>query len=204
MTGIKICGLARRQDVELCAGLGAEFLGFNFSAESPRRIGLEEVRSAVSAAGSARRVGVFVSESAVFIREAIEAGSLQLLQFHRDLSAADFEFGLPVVAVCRIGNGEPRWPAQPLLSRCRALLLDTADESQSGGTGVAFDWSRLDGRVLPVSRWLAGGLRAENVDAAIRRVRPEVVDVASGVEISPGVKDPDKLKKFFGAVRRVA
>jgi phosphoribosylanthranilate isomerase len=201
---VKVCGLSRPEDVELCAGLGAEFLGFNFSAESPRRIGLEQVSRAVCAGGSARRVGVFVSETAGFIREAIEAGRLQLLQFHRELSAADFEFGLPVVAVCRVGSDDPRLPAEALLSRCRALLFDTADPSKVGGTGAAFDWGKLEGRHLSRCRWLAGGLRAENVEAAIRLVRPEVVDVASGVEISPGVKDHEQLKRFFDAVRRAA
>lgn len=204
MTGVKICGLSRREDVELSVELGAAYLGFNFSAESPRRIDPETARRLLPACGEVRRVGVFVAESPRFIREAIEAGGLGLLQFHRELAPADFDFGLPVVAVCRIGEEEPNWPADALLSRCRALLFDTADRTLPGGTGASFDWSRLDGRSVPTRRWLAGGLGAANVEAAIRRVRPEVVDVASGVEASPGVKDREKLKKFFEAVNRAA
>ncbi len=202
MTEVKICGLTRPADVALAVELGAAYLGFNASARSRRRVDLGRAGELVRESGKARRVGVFVDESADDVRRAIGALSLDLLQFHRDLRADDLDFGLPVVAVCHVAGGAARLPDPALLSRCGALLFDTADPTRPGGTGVRFDWGLLERFSVPVPRWVAGGLRADNVREAITRTRPDVVDVASGVEESPGVKDRGKLEAFFRAVRQ--
>jgi phosphoribosylanthranilate isomerase len=202
--GVKVCGLTRVEDVALADSLGAQFVGFNFSSGSPRRVDPGRARELASAAGNARRVGIFVGESPEEIRRAIDAAGLDLIQVHRDVAAGDFEHGVPVVAVCRVFGGAARWPDEPLLARSLAILFDTGDPERHGGTGRPFDWRMIEGRAIPVPVWLAGGLTAANVGEAIRRVRPAVVDVASGVESSPGVKDAGRLREFFEAVADAA
>jgi phosphoribosylanthranilate isomerase len=200
MTRIKICGLTRAEDVALCAALGADYVGFNFSARSPRQIAAASAPALLAASGGVWRVGVFVDEDRDAVSRAIEALRLDLLQFHRAIREEDFGFDLPVIGVRRVFGSEV--PDEgPLLSRCHAVLFDTGRNDAAGGTGETFDWS-----VLPRSRGgapagLAGGLTADNVGAAIRATRPFLVDTASGVESSPGVKDSGRLRAFFVAVR---
>ncbi len=202
MTGVKICGLTRPGDVALAAALGASHVGFNCSPRSPRRADLRIAAELARESGNAKRVGVFVDETAEEIRRAVDALRLDFLQIHRALRASDLDHGLPVVAVARVDGEAAEVPETALLRRCRAILFDTADPGRPGGTGNSFDWRLLERMTFPVPMWLAGGLRADNVGEAILRGRPEVVDVASGVESSPGVKDKAKLEAFFLAARR--
>ena len=201
MTQVKICGLTRPQDVELACALGAAYVGLNFAFVSPRRVTAEAARELVASVPSGvARVGVFVGETPEQIREAIEAASLDLVQVHRALREEDLRLPRPVIAVVRVEDGAAAAPVG-LLPRCRALLFDAAAGDLAGGSGKPFDWSALDGTRWPVPVILAGGLTAENVGAGIARVRPAAVDVASGVESAPGVKDAGKLRRFFEAVK---
>jgi phosphoribosylanthranilate isomerase len=204
MTEVKICGLTRRDDVDLACALGAAYVGFNFASVSPRRVSLGTARELSRAARpGVARVGVFVSETREEILAAIEAAGLDLVQIHRPLRAGDVhEMPRPVIAVERVSDRGVEDAPSELLSRCRSVLLDTAG-GLPGGTGVAFDWDILAGRAWPVPLILAGGLDPDNVAQAITRVRPAAVDVASGVESSPGVKDEAKMQLFFRAVSRV-
>lgn len=204
MTDVKICGLTRPEDVELACSLGAAYVGFAFAAGSPRRVSLETARELASVtAPGVLRVGVFIDESPSRISEAIDAGRLDLLQIHRTLRPDDLDRAArPVIAVARVLVAAPEVPPEHLLARCRALLFDTAYAGRLGGTGRSFDWSLLEKRSWPVPVFLAGGLNASNVFDAIGKVRPAVVDVASGVEHSPGVKDRPRLRRFFEEVRR--
>ena len=107
---------------------------------------------------------------------------------------------LPVIAVVGVsGNGADAAPPD-LLARCRSVLCDTALPGRTGGTGKTFDWAVLEGKTWPVPVILAGGLDAGNVAEAIARVHPSAVDVASGVESAPGIKDEVKMRLFFDAV----
>ena len=202
MTDVKVCGLTRPQDVELACALGAAYVGFNFAAVSPRRVSLETARELARASGSGvTRVGVFVHESREEIEEAIEAAALDLVQIHRPLAAEDLDrMPRPVIAVARVSSAGVEAAPAGLLARCRSVLLDTASDLP-GGTGVPFDWSVLAGQTWSVPLILAGGLNSENVGDAIARVRPSAVDVASGVESSPGIKDERRMENFFEAVR---
>ena len=203
MTEVKICGLTRESDVEAACSLGAAYLGFNFSATSLRRVTPERARDlAAAVSGAARRVGVFVEEGYSEIENAIEAASLDLVQLHRTLRAEDLQrIPRPVLAVAHAGR-EEEIPPGTLLDRCAGILFDTDAAGVAGGTGIPFDWYLVEGRTWPVPLFVSGGLRPENVAESIRRTRPTAVDVASGVESSPGVKDRDRMRRFFDAVRK--
>ncbi|HEY3172584.1 MAG TPA: N-(5'-phosphoribosyl)anthranilate isomerase [Thermoanaerobaculia bacterium] len=203
MTEVKVCGLTREEDVLAACALGAAYVGFNFSDLSTRRVTPEIARRlAAAATRGVRRVGVFVGESYPAIAEAIAAASLDLVQIHRPLCEEDLEcVPRPVLAVAHAGR-EGEIPPGPLLDRCAGILFDTSVSGVPGGTGVPFDWSVLEGRRWPVPLFVSGGLRSENVGESIRRTRPDVVDVASGIESAPGAKDRGRMLRFFEAVRR--
>src|ERR1700693_3773710 len=149
MTDIKICGLTRREDVDLACALGAAYVGFNFASVSPRRVSLETARdlSRATRPGVAR-VGVFVHETRGEILEAIEAAGLDFIQIHRSLAAEDLdEMPLPVIAVERVSSRGIEAAPPALLARCRSVLLDTGG-GRPGGTGTAVDSSVLAGMTL--------------------------------------------------------
>ena len=203
MTDVKICGLTRIEDVESACALGAAYIGFNFSSMSPRRVTPEVARRLAGACREGvQRVGVFVDETYQEIAEAIEAASLDVVQIHRTLRQTDLErLSGRILAVAHAGREEEIPPAK-LLERCAGILFDTgAPERGPGGTGVPFEWSLLEHRRWPVPLFVSGGLSPENVAESIRRTRPSAVDVASGVEVSPGVKDRLRMRRFFDAVR---
>lgn len=204
MTGIKICGLTRASDVDLACSLGAAYVGFNFSRLSPRRVTLDRARElALATRPGVSRVGVFVRENAGEIVAAAEAARLDFVQIHRPITERDLlQSSLPVIAVVGVSTNGADTVASDLLKRCRSVLCDASRPGQPGGTGTVFDWNHLAGKTWPVPLILAGGLTPENVAEAIARVRPFAVDVASGVESSPGVKDETRMRSFFEAVRR--
>ena len=149
------------------------------------------------------RVGVFVEESRSFIAEAVAAARLDAVQIHRPLRAQDLEANsVPVIAVVSVAAGAATLPPVKLLRRCRWLLFDAGGSQRAGGTGTRFDWDVVAGKAFSLPVYLAGGLDAEVVGEAIARVHPDGVDVASGVERDPGVKDPERMRRFFEAVYR--
>jgi len=199
MTAVKICGLTRPEDVALACELGASFVGFNFSAGSARRVTYEAARE-LSAATSAGvlKVGVFVEEPLEEIARAVEAAGLDLIQLHRRLTEEEVSRApAPILAVARVSNGALTVPRRDLLVRCHALLIDPSE-----GTGTPLDRALVEQASWPVPVLLAGGLDCESVGAMIRSLRPSGVDVASGVESAPGLKDRGRLERFFGAVRK--
>jgi phosphoribosylanthranilate isomerase len=198
MTAVKICGLTRAEDVALAAGLGAAYLGFNFARRSPRRLSLEEARRLAAAAPAGPlRVGVFTDEPMEEVERAVEAARLDLVQLHRRLTEEDLDAApAPVLAVARVTEGALSVPRRDLLVRCHALLVDSSE-----GTGTPLDGALLEQASWPVPVLLAGGLDPDNVAAAVRRLRPAGVDVATGVESAPGIKDRGRLERFFTAVR---
>jgi phosphoribosylanthranilate isomerase len=199
MTAVKICGLTRAEDVADACALGASMLGFNFVAASPRRIGVERARE-ISAAASAGvlRAGVFAANPREEIASIVRGAALQIVQLHRPVGGEDLErLDADVVPAVPVEAGRDGLPPPPVLARCRAVLWDS-----SAGRSLRPDWTSLErlGR-LPVPTFVAGGLDPENVGEVIRRLRPDGVDVASGVESAPGIKDRRKLERFFEAVR---
>lgn len=204
MTLVKICGLTDREDVRLACALGASYVGFVFARGSARQVGMDRGADlAAAVAPGVSRVGVFIDENYAEISRAVAAAKLDFAQVHRRLRAEDLErIPVPVWAVARVADQTAQVPPPDLLARCKAILFDTAGDRPGGGTGRPFDWRVSAGRDLSVPLFLAGGLAPDNVGDAIARVRPAGVDVSSGVEREPGIKDRGKMERFFHEVRQ--
>jgi phosphoribosylanthranilate isomerase len=202
-TRIKICGLTQAHDVAAAVALGADAVGFVQYRASPRFVDLARLRILV------REVPAFVTTVLLFVNAAesdilaaLEVAPNALLQFHGDETEREcVRHARPYLRAVRMGESVDLLDCAAAYASAAALLVD-APAAGYGGGGQPFDWSRVPApavRGKPLV--LAGGLNADNVGAAIRAVRPFAVDVASGVELSPGVKSAERLKRFFAAVR---
>jgi phosphoribosylanthranilate isomerase len=200
MTAVKICGITRIDDACVAADAGASFVGFVLWPGSPRYVTLDRVRSMVAKlAKSVLPVGVFVNPTAEEIDGAVQAG-IQMAQIHGQSTAwaavarTDVMIVRAVHLAERDGEITPDWPVGK-------ILLDAHDPQQHGGTGRTIDWSRA--RKISAVRqvFLAGGLTPFNVAQAVREVKPFAVDVSSGVEIGPGIKDHGKIRAFIRAAK---
>lgn len=206
---IKFCGLTRAEDAAYAVELGADYVGVIF-AESPRRLAPAAAKKVLAEAGlSAKRVGVFGTNSPDDIEKVVDLVGLDVVQLHADPTGADViavreRFKGDIWAAVRIGDAHMPEEAEILLEEADAILLDARAQQVLGGTGRALPWSELAADLARVrggvSVVLAGGLTAENVATAIRTLAPDVVDVSSGVESSPGVKDRRLMKTFADAV----
>ena len=200
---IKICGLTNLRDARLCLDLGADFLGLNFWSGSPRRCAWDAAKEVVELARSfsVPVVGVFVNATAEELRRHRRDLGLDLLQLHGDESSELLEAFQPsAFRAVRVRDSNDLPLA--LDSAGPYVLLDAFVAGEYGGTGRCFRW-HLAREVSERRRVLvAGGLRPENVEEAIQEARPFGVDVASGVEQSPGRKDPELLRAFFAAARK--
>lgn len=204
MTRIKICGLTREEDALRAAELGADYLGFIFVESSPRFVTPERVAT-IAAAVRARMgeqmpklVGVFYDHGPDYIREVAEVATLDLVQLHGNETDDDVAaIALPVIKTLRVSDTIPDAQATPTAAW---LLFDTYDQHRAGGTGRSFDWSLL--ATLPRTKpfFLSGGLTPDNVAAGIALVRPDAIDLASGVESEPGVKDHALMEKLFKVI----
>ena len=200
MTKVKICGITRAEDAQLASELGADFLGFIFVRTSPRYIEPEKAAEIAASVKGPKYVGVFRDESVDTIHRITHRAGLDLIQFHGTESDEDMHtLGMPGVKAIRVGETLPDTSSYP---SAEWLLFDTFDDRRDGGTGRRFDWSLLAMYSRNKPFFLAGGLAPDNVAAAISLVRPDAIDVSSGVESEPGVKDPDKLRNLFERVRR--
>lgn len=199
---IKICGITREQDAVLAAALGVEAIGFVFWPGSPRVVTVEAARAIAAAVPSTLvKIGVFVNQPSDEVRAVAEAVDLDGLQFHGDESDEEMiAQTLPVVKAVPLG--QPGDEARALdLPAGVVPLLDVFDPVRRGGTGRTVDWDVAARIAFKRPTMLSGGLTADNVAEAVRRVDPWYVDVSSGVESSPGVKDERKLRAFVEAVR---
>jgi phosphoribosylanthranilate isomerase len=209
VTQIKICGVTLPDDAARVAAAGVDFIGLNFWPKSKRY--LDPVRApmiaaAARASGHAKIVGVFVDADLDEVREVTSQVALDIIQLHGDESPEDVQAisaatTLPVWRSVAVGVSKDLdhlevWPVDH-------ILLDTPSAGR-GGSGKTFDWTLAieAHRRYPARRFfLAGGLDPDNVSAAIAEVAPWGVDVATGVEAAPGIKDPAKLAAFVAAVR---
>lgn len=204
MTKIKICGITNEDDALFAADCGADFLGFIFVPSSPRFIEPEkagEIAARLRENGNAPTlVGVFQDASADYIHEIRNVVFIDLVQLHGSESDDDIrEIAIPAIKTFHVAEALPDTHGVPAAAW---LLFDTYDHLRAGGTGKRFEWSLLATYQRSKPFFLSGGLNPDNVVAAISLVRPDAIDIASGVETSPGVKDHDKLARLFERVRR--
>lgn len=202
---IKICGITNLEDGLMAVSAGADALGFVFHRESPRFVEAALVRQIVTQLPPfVMSVGVFVNEEPKVVRDVMDRCGLTLAQLHGDEGAAYCEtLGRPVLKVIRIRGHDDFLAMAELKGRAnvRGFLLDAYSDRAYGGTGLRADWdvAAEAAKVAPII--LAGGLTAENVGKAIRKVRPYGVDVSSGVEARPGKKDPAKISAFINSAK---
>lgn len=201
MTRVKICGLRRAADAELAAELGAAALGFVFWPGSPRFVDPYRVKPIVRALPPfVATVGVFVDQPVDYVMGVAGLLNLGAIQLHGAETIEPYAHGsyrlIKAVPVTDGFDGR----ALARIPAAVTILLDAHDAVKRGGTGRTIDWSRaaVAARARPVI--LSGGLNPENVKTAAELVRPYAIDVSSGVESSPGVKDPAKLRALFAAL----
>ncbi len=202
-TRIKICGITRSQDGDAAVRLGADALGFLFWEPSPRYIPPARAKSIVHAAGPfVSTVGVFVNPTRNAVERAIIESGISMLQFHGEESPEFCTcFGRPYIKAFKVGQHTDLLKSVELFTSAAGWLFDAFDAKQVGGTGATFDWSLIPGK-LARPLVLSGGLDVDNVEAAIRRLRPFAVDVSSGVETGgKGIKDAAKIAAFIQGVR---
>ena len=205
---VKFCGMTRTQDAALAAEIGAAYVGVVF-ADGPRRVSPAAGRQILDAAGdNVRRVGVFGTNEPDEIGRASEEARLDVVQLHADPTPAEVQsvrdrFHGEVWAAIRIAGNHITSDAELLFDAADAVVLDARSEKRLGGTGQALPWSEI---AVDLARdrgssavVLAGGLKPSNVASAIRTLAPDVVDVSSGIESAPGIKDPWLMREFFAA-----
>jgi phosphoribosylanthranilate isomerase len=193
---VKICGITRLEDALAAARLGADWVGFNFWPRSRRYVAPRAAAAIVAALpASVVPVGVFVDPTADELAEAVRVSGVRTVQLHGDESPELCATSpVPVVKGIRVRDSHSL--AQLATYEVAGFLLDSATPGY-GGSGTPFDWALAAEAAAAVPLWLAGGLTPENVADAVQRVRPHGVDVASGVESAPGVKDLAKMEAFI-------
>jgi len=201
-TRVKICGITRREDALEAVKQGADAIGLVFYPPSPRAVSIEQASRVVEGLPPFITVtGLFVNAEKSRIATVLSQTRIDLLQFHGNESPEACEgYGRPYIKAIRMREGVDLPALRRRYPGAAALLLDAYTEGVPGGTGNRFDWDRiprdLDGTII-----LAGGLSPENVESAVRQVRPFAVDVSGGVESQKGVKDPAKMASFMRGVR---
>lgn len=213
MTKIKICGIKTLEDAIAAVNTGVDYLGFNFYPKSVRYIELESCAKITTLLkrehSHIQLVGVFVNSSVDEIRDVMDTCSLDLAQLHGDETPEVFSQLSP--RVFKAFRGVPSDVDGYKRDNAPALLVDAAVKGVYGGSGVTGDWAGAAELAKRYPLFLAGGLTPENVDEAVKIVRPWGVDVASGVEVppnsggktDPGKKDAEKMSAFVKAVREI-
>jgi phosphoribosylanthranilate isomerase len=210
---LKFCGMTRATDVAEAAALGAQYVGVIF-AGGPRHQSVESARRLLSGAPSTlRRVGVVANQSIDEIVTLVRELGLHAVQLHADPDRARIRevkvaTEVDVWAVLRLSGASLPATFRDTAAAADAIVLDARTPGGLGGTGVALPWSDLAQALATVrgqtTLVLAGGLRAENVGEAIAAIEPDIVDVSSGVESAPGIKDHERMRAFRDAVHNAS
>ena len=207
---VKICGLSTRETLDVALGSGADMVGFVFFSPSPRHITLETARDlGKQAHGRAVKVALTVDADDATLGNIVETLQPDILQLHgkettarlRDIKA---KFGLQVMKVLSVETAADLAPLAGYAAVADRILFDARapkEATRPGGLGAVFDWHLLENLDLKLPFMVSGGLNVGNVTEAVRVTRAGGVDVSSGVERSPGVKDPDMIRDFIRAAR---
>lgn len=201
-TRIKLCGLTRVEDVKAAVAVGADACGF-ILAESPRRLSVDRVAElAAYVPPPVARVGVFVDAELAFVEEVVSAAGLTAVQFSGSESPKDCAaVSVPVIKALHVGTDFGWKMAEPYRGRAAVLLLDTYDPQRAGGTSQTFAWRSIGEPPGWASFFVAGGLTPRNVGDAVAALRPFGVDISSGIETAPGVKDYTGMVRVCEGVR---
>ncbi|MDX2251366.1 MAG: phosphoribosylanthranilate isomerase [Nitrospira sp.] len=207
MIKVKICGITTGDDARIAVAAGADALGFVMYRKSPRWVEPSVARSIIADLPPfVLPVGVFVNEDAAAVRTLMDECGFALAQLHGDETAAYCQqLGRPVLKALRVKDRGSFLALAEFQGRARVrgVLLDAFSDQAYGGTGHKVDWTLAAEAARSVPILLAGGLTPSNVAEAVQLVRPYGVDVSSGVEATPGKKDPVKVKAFIEAARLV-
>lgn len=202
MTEIKICGITRPYDAQLACEYGAKMIGMIFYDKSPRFISNSVAEKIVQILpDEILPVGVFVNPTVEEISSIIDTTGIKALQIHGNFVIEELsKLNLPIIQACSIGNKSD-------LDSLRRngsdyFLLDNKELNSYGGTGKTFDWELIPSDLRKDRMILAGGINVENVAKAISKIKPAFLDISSGVESSPGIKDKMKLEQLFKAVEK--
>jgi len=208
-TRVKICGITTPEDALAAVAAGADAIGLVFYERSPRYVSPERAGRIVDVIPAfVSVVGLFVDAPLQVIDRLVQQVPLDLLQFHGTETVAQCEApGRPYIKAVKVVDSDSVRQGCSTYTTARAILLDVDSRVGHGGTGQSFDWSLVPQELSPSAAArrserliLAGGLNPDNVAQAIRQVRPYAVDVSSGVEASPGVKDEKKMNQFIERV----
>jgi phosphoribosylanthranilate isomerase len=207
-TLVKICGLTTLEDARFAAGALADFLGFIFYPDSPRYIDPAKAGAIINWLEGPQKVGVFVNQPLDDVNSIAKQTGIDMVQLHGNESPDYCSLvEKPVIKVFHITNEKNaeqlKDEIKPYLDRVDYLLFDSKTDELWGGTGQTFDWSILNDIKKEKPFFLSGGLHPGNVDEAVRGVQPTGIDLSSGLEDSPGLKDFDKVEQFFDVMRDI-
>jgi phosphoribosylanthranilate isomerase len=211
-TKVKICGLRTQESLAAALDAGADYVGLVFFPPSPRNVDWDAARSLADAArGRARIVALAVDPDDATLEAISASASPDLIQLHGEetpgrVAEIRRKFGRPVLKAIKVASARDARAALEYRGCAEMVLFDArapADSTRPGGNGAAFDWHILDGVKDDVAFVLSGGLTPDNVVDAIRATRAQIVDVSSGVETSPGQKDPELIRRFIRAAKGV-
>lgn len=203
-TRVKICGITRPDDAVEAARLGVDAIGLVFYDKSPRNVSIEQAQLICQALPSfVTVVSLFMNPDAMLVNKVLDACPIDLIQFHGK-EAADFcqSFNRPYIKALGMADGEELTAAAKQYSAAKALLLDSHAPGAAGGTGETFDWDSVPEEYRR-NIILAGGLKPANVVEAIQAIRPYAVDLSSGVESAPGIKDAVLMAQLMNEVKRI-
>ena len=207
---IKICGLKTDEAMAAALAGGVSHVGFIFFAKSPRYVEPAEAgRLRQAAIGKAKAVAVTVDADDAFLDEIVDKMRPDMLQLHgaetpARVAEVKARYGLPVIKVFSVSEAADLDRLKPFIGIADRFMFDAKPPKGSqlpGGNGVAFDWRILAGLYAGLDYMLSGGLNAANIGDALRSANPPAIDISSGVESAPGVKDPALIEQFFRAVR---
>lgn len=202
---VKICGITRELDAILCENFGVDYIGFNFFTGSKRYISPDEARSIITSLQKVKPVGVFVEPDFDYIIKVVNLCGLAVIQIHGNESASfcnelkKMASGCIIIQAFRIKD---RLPDDISSFECDFFLFDSFNPGMQGGTGRTFDWNMLP-LIKPFAykSFIAGGINPENIDNLFSYITPFGIDVATGVEISPGIKDAAKVRILVEKVK---